>query len=433
MNNPNPMPNPVPAVTPPIMGPAISYSVVRGVIGNAQSLEKQLETKIRNSISSTVNTAAGIGANLEARALNRINDRLEPVKQTLDNVEDLVRNSIAGQMAPAAAYLQDNAGGIASPSAADTRLGTAWPTDTGLSGASAPYPYLAAGVVPPPGVFGTGVTRQRSLRQSGLPVGSELQEHPPPAPTSPLVKKDCSNIPPDVVNKAAFDALTTDLSPPLSSHHIGPYWHFFVTPNCCLVNKPFDVNDPVQKCSTTIFLGSGDQLYVDAITGTIIADFKAAGIPLQYGAGCTPSCMPSGGGVDTIPVTPTPCPPNPCVIDVTCPPPVINVPPCPPCPPLSLPQCIQIDLCDWDKFCKFLTDCLVKSKEDCALDNETAYIYKDCDGSFGQAQSQWWGDEASTVSAPRSYADIVAAADAALPQDDPTLFLGAEPIITLPV
>lgn len=407
MNNPNPMPNPVPAVTPPIMGPAISYSVVRGVINSGQTLEKSLESKIRNSVASTINHAAGIGAGLEARVLNRINDRLEPVKSTLDNVEDLVRNSIAGQMAPAAAYLQDNAGGTANASAADTRMGTAGPTETGYSGASTPYPYLAAGGVPPPGAIGTGVTRRPPLRQSGLPVATEVQAASPPAPTSQFAKKDCTNIPPDVVNKAAFDALTTDLSPPLSSHHVGPYYNFFVTPNCCLVAKPNDPNDPVQKCSTTVFLGSGDQTYVDAITGTIQKDFKDAGIPLQYGAGCAPSCLPSGGGVDTIPITPPTCPTQPCVIDVTCPPPVINVPPCPPCPPLDLPQCIQVDLCDWDKFCKFIKDCLTQSKQDCALDNETAYVFKDCDGSFGEAQQQYWSHTADRLNSAASINDAV--------------------------
>lgn len=403
----NPVPDPVPAVTPTIMGPAISYAAVRGVINSGQSLEKALESKIRNSISSNINTAAGIGAGLEARVLNRINDKLEPIKQTLDNVEDLVRNSIAGQMAPAAAYLQDIAGVQPASPAIDTRMGTAGPTGADLAGAVQPFPYMAARGQTALGPTGPTVTREQSTRRSAIPAAGVTPGSAPLATPPPPGKKDCTNIPPDVVNKAAFDALTTDLSPPLSAHHTGPYYNFFVTPNCCLVNKPNDPNDPVQKCSTTIFLGSGDQTYVDAITATIQKDFKDAGIPLQYGAGCAPSCLPSGGGVDTIPITPPTCPTQPCVIDVTCPPPVINVPPCPPCPPLDLPQCIQVDLCDWDKFCEFIKKCFVESKKECALDNDVAYALSDCDGLLISANTNYFGPIADTLNNARNVNDSV--------------------------
>jgi len=115
------------------------------------------------------------------------------------------------------------------------------------------------------------------------------------------------------------------------------------------------------------------------------------------------------------------------VIDVTCPPPVINIPPCPTLPPP--PSCTYIDLCDYDKFCKEIIKCLIKSKEDCALDNETAYVFRDCDGTFREALDGWLGDTGKPLVEPGTYDDLIAAAEAGLPADDPAFFLGPQPIV----
>lgn len=112
-----------------------------------------------------------------------------------------------------------------------------------------------------------------------------------------------------------------------------------------------------------------------------------------------------------------PCPPT----QVTCPAPVVNVS-CPPGtggttgPPsgtgsINFPDCLKIDLCDWDKFKEVLTDALCDWYKTCVckLDNEAAYMTADCDDQFTSQMRDWFGGIGGQVIGQSSMDDLVTA------------------------
>ena len=48
---------------------------------------------------------------------------------------------------------------------------------------------------------------------------------------------------------------------------------------------------------------------------------------------------------------------------------------------------------------------------DCSLDNETAYLYKDCDGTFGTTQEAYWDGVAANLVTAASVEDSLVLAD----------------------
>jgi hypothetical protein len=178
---------------------------------------------------------------------------------------------------------------------------------------------------------------------------------------------------------------------------------------CCIQNAPF--NDPQQFTPGTV----------------VYEEFEWQGEPAGIGKALANAYaiwnVPEGllcGEVGTPPITPPPppppppsCPTSPCVIDVTCPPPVINIPPCPPSTGV-LPDCVMIDLCDWDKLCSILRDCLkaVKTEPPCDLDNDSAWAYKDCDGTFTTDLKSFMGSYDGGLTSEPSLDDAFAKATA---------------------
>lgn len=78
--------------------------------------------------------------------------------------------------------------------------------------------------------------------------------------------------------------------------------------------------------------------------------------------------------------------------------------------PITLPACINIDLCDWQKFVDALVKALCQWYEKCVckLDNQTSYQITDCDNVLGQLVDHWKG-RIGAVATDNSVDDIVAA------------------------
>lgn len=80
-----------------------------------------------------------------------------------------------------------------------------------------------------------------------------------------------------------------------------------------------------------------------------------------------------------------------------------------PCCDIKLPDCIQIDLCDWEKFKNALVDALCEWYERCVckLDNEMAYGVADCDPKFPAAMNAWSGAIGGVFTTPPTLDEIV--------------------------
>lgn len=113
------------------------------------------------------------------------------------------------------------------------------------------------------------------------------------------------------------------------------------------------------------------------------------------------SCSPTGGGPPTPTPTPTPSAGQCCDTNVT-----------------KLPDCIYIDLCDWEKFYdatwraikKGLCEWILDPQCQCATRDSDRYLYEDCDGTFGPDAEQFMGRIGGTVSQAGSIDQMVATA-----------------------
>jgi hypothetical protein len=389
VNEDLPFPPALPAVVPSPIGPSISYSNIRAVTSRAQSTLDQLEKKIKKKISNSLNDAGMVGARIETKIRDGINSRLAPHEQLYNDTTDFIQNQIAGNLAPAVATLEDLQGQIGGSQRVSTNTGTA---GHGRSPAVLEQPGTLKPLTQAPSTRAVGLARQ--LQRAATPVvgGTPISPFAQtcPADTDPAV---------DPLKAIFMNWLVDHPQYPVTTASRN---FFFYTPTCLLYTAHRDPDDPTVKCGYQFFRATEDANLNKILADEIISLFAQAGFNLTYTSAIDTNCNPP---VDCTvhPLDPA-CPPDckthpedprcqPTTTDCPkpCDPPCIevNVPPIPPCPPLNLPSCIQIDLCDWDKFCKFLTDCLVKSKEDCALDNDTAYTFKDCDGLFGEAQKEF--------------------------------------------
>jgi hypothetical protein len=409
MNEEVPFPPALPAVVPSPIGPAISYSNIRAVTSRAQSTLDQLERKIKKKIQNGLNDAGMVGARIETKIRDGIQSRLAPHEQLYNEIDDFIHNQIAGNLAPAVATLEDLQGQLGESQRVTPTTGTA---GDGSPVAVLNQPQEVKPLTQAPSSRAVGLARQLQ-RATAQVVGGP--------PINPFVQP-CAN-PPDAAITAAQNAMVA-----YSVAHPNPplpiAFHYYLDPNCCVFTLGEGQEaSPLRKCSIDLGIVTMTASDAPVVLALIVDALRKNGVPAATGD-CTASCAPIGG-VDCTktpldpacppdckthpedprcPPTPPTCPP-PC-IEVTCPPPVINVPPCPPLTPTG---CIQIDLCDWDKFCKFLTDCLVKSKEDCALDNDTAYTFKDCDGQFGEAQKEFLAGASSSLLGANTIDDLATA------------------------
>jgi hypothetical protein len=402
-----PFPPALPAVVPSPIGPAISYSNIRAVTTRAQSLLDQLDKKIRKPLIGGLDAAGQTGARIESKVLSRLADQINPVEQLHNDTVELIQNQLVANMAPAAALLED--------------------LSTGTAYASQPQPPAAG-------------TTMRAVASANGGSSSVVPTRTATITSQPIVRPQANlcNIPDRAtvvqlnVNADAIAASTSD--PGAVDLGVG-YYGFDV--NCCWKSTigslqalrsqyPPDWTECLSEVGG-IDYGPGCKFVIFQLHGT--AKQQAAGFAYlkkqldPQGLGDKPGgpCGTTPIDCKTNPLDPS-CPPDckahpedprckptdgncppPC-IDVTCPPPIINVPPC---PPINIPTCVQIDLCDWDKFCKALKDCLVKSKEDCALDNEEAYVLDDCQGQLGQAQKLFFSSAGDQITAASSVEEAV--------------------------
>lgn len=409
MSPEEPFPPALPAVFQSPIGPAISYSNIRAVTSRAERTLDSLGKKVSKRLQGQMNDAGMVGAMVESKVRQRLADQLAPAEQLYSDITDLIQNMIAGNLAPAVATLED----LGAATGESQRVATTSETaGHGMPGVEAALPPVVTPLTPSPPLRAGGLARQLQ-RSAASVVGGPLISS---------AAQPCAN-PPDAAINAAIAAMvaysTTHANPPLPVAY--DYW---LDPNCCLFTiGEGQEADPRRLCSIHLGIVTMTAADKQTVDNLIVDALRKNGAPASK-ADCTAQCAPTGG-VDCIahpldpacppdckthpedprcPPTPPTCPP-PC-IEVTCPPPIINVPPCPPLQPTS---CVQIDLCDYDKFCKFIKDCLVQAKEDCALDNDTAYTFKDCDGTFGEAQKDWLASVGTTLLGASNLDDLATA------------------------
>jgi hypothetical protein len=407
MNDDAPFPPALPAVVPSPIGPAISYSNIRAVTSRAQSLLDQLERKIKKKIQNGLSDAGMVGARIETKIRDGIQQRLAPHEQLFNEIDDFIHNQIAGNLAPAVATLEDLQGQLGESQRVTPTTGTAG--DGSAVAAPEPLQPLKP-LTQAPSTRAVGLARQLQ-RATAQVVGGP--------PINPFVQP-CAN-PPDAAITAAQNAMVA-----YSVAHPNPplpiAFHYYLDPNCCVFTLGEGQEaSPLKKCSIDLGIVTMTAADAPVVLALIVDTLRKNGVAAATGD-CTASCAPIGG-VDCTktpldpacppdckthpedprcPPTPPTCPP-PC-IEVTCPPPNIIVEPCKPLEPTS---CIQIDLCDWDKFCSFIKKCFVESKKDCALDNDVAYALADCDGQLGQAQQFYWDNTADTLNGAATVSDAV--------------------------
>lgn len=84
-------------------------------------------------------------------------------------------------------------------------------------------------------------------------------------------------------------------------------------------------------------------------------------------------------------------------------------PPTGTCCPVTLPDCIHIDLCDWQKFKETLVEALCEWYKLCVckLENETAYMTADCDPELRSQLQGWLGSTGGAVANAGSMDEVV--------------------------
>jgi hypothetical protein len=373
--------------------PALSYGRVRDVTDAVTRYLDNLSDKIRRHINASLVDAGNVGARAEVKILERLAGKLTPPEELLHGMVADVQNSLAGNLAPAVALLEE----LGQPYGALPEMGK------GLG----QLPVFPSGSPQPAG--GTGRMIRTGDAARGRSAGAltaeenELGVDPAVIDSSQVVLQapsgavDFSKPPPGVVSTGVVpggQAPAQGMSQRALDYLAQCRQQ---NPNCC--DPPWVVWAPPVPGAEACVVSASNCL----IPGGWIPcgnPFPSLDDALTFADQCTaagtcpgaapqPQPQPTPAPVQQPPPIGSPPPPPP----ECCPPPVINVPPCP--PPPSLPDCVKIEFCDWDKLCSTLRDCLpgAKPTEDCALDNTDAWVYKDCEGTFGSQLSQWLGGD----------------------------------------
>lgn len=406
------LPEYLPSLTPKLMGPALSFSQVHKVTDASAALLDTLEQKIRASIAAGLADAAREGIRLETKVTNHLAKALAPPEQLVNDITSLVQNHIAGELAQAVTLAEDLTGESGASAGVINQPVAAHVPRAGAVASPAP-PTLIQPARP------SSVTRATTLPGVGPAFFGPLlgENNPglnPPGPC-PMIDEATWKTLQKGAQTIADQACAAG-SPP-GEAYVGNWWH--CTEDCCVIGPMRAPNDIAGPAVAKYF-----DFAVDGFPSCAAKGFAwfltqwnpkglACGSEIKPPVDCKakpldPSCPPDCFVHPEDPRCPPGTCPPPC-IQVTCPPPVINIPPC---PPLNLPSCIQIDLCDWKKFCDALTNCIGAAKEDCALDNDTAYTFKDCDGTYGQAQHDWLGMSGDALLQPATLDDMATAGQA---------------------
>lgn len=409
------------------LGPALSYSAVRKVTDRAQGLLDQLLKKIAGHIHGQLNDAGQVGANAEVKVLTPLAEKMTPAESLLAELVTNVQNDLAGKLAPAVAHLE----ALGHPLGALPELGK------GLGTINPPPPGG-------PRVTGDG-TRMISAGDAGKGRSAgalsakeqELGVDPVVVGSSSVVLQDGgptgSVEPPSQLTQRAKDWLTQCQSGSLTADTCGPPYQVWAPPfpitaqqiAAGLVNPCVVIGSGATIPSGWIPCGDPTASLDDALS---FADqCTAAGGRCPSGsAGAT---QPSPGPPTQLPPTqqpspigsPPPPPPE------CCPPPVINVPPCP--PPPSLPDCVKVEFCDWDKFCETLQNCLGAAQptaaqvDDYLADWPQESVTPDEPNNF----SDFLGSGAQILVDATTQDDLVANASSHLPSIDMITELALDP------
>jgi hypothetical protein len=390
--------------------PSISFSQVRQTTDRAERAWNALEAKIKKEIHEQLRDAGNVGAQMEVKVATPLAGRLDVPESLLNDLVTAVQGDLAGKLAPAVALLEV----LGHPIGALPELGKG----------------LGQLPNPPPGVprsAGDGVRFISAGEASrGLSAGAlsakeqELGVDPVIADSSQVLLQEPSSSsgqptgsvePPHQLSQRAKDWLATCQADPFRKDVCGPPYQVWAPP------QPLSSDQMaaglVNPC---VVQGGGAEIPSGWIPcGDPVASLDAA---LDFADQCTAAggrcptgqqpVQPSPPTQPTQPPTPIGSPPPP--PPECCPPPVINVPPCP--PPPSIPDCVKIEFCDWEKLCSTLRDCLpgAKPAEDCSLDNTDAWVYKDCEGTFGAQLQQFLGDALSPAAESETLQGMVDAA-----------------------
>jgi hypothetical protein len=403
--------------------PALSYGRVRDITDAVHRYLDNLADKIRRHINVGLVEAGNVGARAEVRVLERLAGKLTPPEELLQGLVADAQNSLAGNIAPAVALLEE----LGHPYGALPDIGR------GLG----QLPASPPGSPQPAGETGRMVRTGDAAR--GRSAGAltakenELGVDPAVIDSSQVVLQapsgavDFSKPPPGVVSTGVVpggQAPAQGMSQRALDYLAQCRQQ---NPNCC--DPPWVVWAPPVPGAEACVVSASNCL----IPGGWIPcgnPFPSLDDALTFADQCTaagtcpgaapqPQPQPTPAPVQQPPPIGSPPPPPP----ECCPPPVINVPPCP--PPPSLPDCVKIEFCDWDKLCSTLKDCLpgAKPTEDCALDNDVAYVYKDCTGDFGSSVDTWYGDQLAAVANAPTLADMVDGSASKFTAPDDSSFL----------
>lgn len=375
---------------PNITVPSFSQAQLRGATDQAQTVLSSIAEKTARSVGNGIQAASDSLGSVAARVATPILEKLGESQQTLDGLRGLARDHALGSMAAANALL----------------------ATSGQQTVALGEPVTASATAPV----------SPSLRTPATPAGQ---------PVSPGVR---TGVPPGKVTNVlpgSFIRVHADLShevvtglPPVGTKPVSwyPAGADVVNAQNGFVVQSLSQWVPVYGQETltwSIYIGYDGCVYLIWMEGVgqtydipgeqIIRNFTAqpgAAATAAYGVAQNLDSQNLKCGQATPPPV-NPCPAGqtcqgPCPVCPVCPPPTgscppvtVNVPPCPtppPCPPVTFPTCLMIDLCDWKKLCDTLTNCLKQaaSSGECALDNETAYVYSDCTGGYGGAQYDYW-------------------------------------------
>lgn len=401
------LPNPDDVSLPDVATPGISYSATRRVTDSAGANLGRIEDRVRTALANALKFASDSLVSLTTKVATPITGQLNAADSKMTDLATLAKNSAQGQM-------QAAKGGATKLS----RL-TSPSKPFSLSGPKQGTPPATGG---PPAAGGSGAGDAgccdintltptqyfNCLDQGGNPCAGPYPCDDPQTMAAAVQR----------ANGVLFALFSVPLTCPPGDNYCDYGW--WISSDCNLNAQPLN------------------RFGTDPKPAGYIADFNAAtsvaqqlgqqaanqlGINLDFVPAdpATDSCIPCGGSQLCPDGSPPPCaiiinrcpdgtpmppsgicppPPPPPPPPGCCPPPVI-----PPCPPI--PDCVGIKFCDLDELCKALKDCLTASKEDCALDNDTAYVFKDCQGDYGDAQTGWLGSGGDYLASINSVDDVV--------------------------
>lgn len=428
--SPGQQPQPVPPIASPLsFTPALPVAQIQSVIDGAQQTAGAMALQVIQYIVSALEQAIAGSQQTVAKIVTPITSAVNQVVSNVQGMQQSVQSQIQGQLLAATSGSGGTAAQGVKPGDYENNLyaygprateaGRIWERILVVSRAQVPSMnydwYCFVG-----GFEDASIAYAFASDPKNLPVTGSCP-HPgglvvPPTGNVPIFPQQPgsgapSPSPPPAISTPAI-ALPPSTGPvvkagPPVRRQSGP----LMTPPCpadgsqptYAIQLPYDVFQTGScyywtTCGNTLPQGSKilagpfpDMATVVAYIGTLPPITCPSGPPVNQPPPCDPSTDPTCQPIGSPPICP-PCPPCP-----------------PPCPQIVFPDCIKIDLCDWQPFKDALYDALCRWYNECVckLANETAYVYEGCEGGFGQQLQEWMGDTAKRQFAAETIDDLV--------------------------